>query len=372
MMLAVVLGMQWSLQAVGLEPERFPPIAVKWVDLPTSLRGEADVELTRGVVHRGWHTMTAPASHAWRVAYLFPHMKDPYWLGCDYGVLHEARRLGLIADIYVSQGYDDLLGQLRQMDEVVSRRYDAIVLSPIGLSGDNVGVAEARKQGIPVFELANDSTSPDLTLKVTTSLQGMGSKAMQWIVQDARVRGLTHVNLLVLPGPRDTGWVKGEVSGTLAEIRREGHEVHILSIAYGDSDRIIQARLAAQAIARYGRRIDYILGCSGCAPAALMPLREAGLERQVRVVAYDLTREIADLVAHGDIAAAVDTKAVSQARVVTDRVVDYLEHRPQAPASTLLVDLGLVDRQNLASYPLATSIAPESFTPSYAIRPERY
>ena len=144
-----------------------------------------------------------------------------------------------------------------------------------------------------------------------------------------------------------------------------------MDIKYGDSDRIGQSRLAAEMLAQHGRKLDYLIGCSGCAPAAILPIAQAGLQGKVRLVAYDLTREIATLVQKGEIAAAADTKGVSQARVVTNAAVSFLEGRSRKPPHTILIRLGLLDQKNYAAYPLDTSIAPEGYAPvlSYAPGP---
>jgi protein TorT len=266
-------------------------------------------------------------------------------------------------NVFTSDGYDDLVGQLRQMDEAIAARYDAIVLSPLSLTANNASIAKARAAGIPVFELANDSTSPDLTVKVTTSLKGMGSEALDWVVRDAQKRGLKAINIALLPGPEDAGWVKGEVAGTREAARKAPIKVHIVDIKYGDSDRIVQSQLAAQMFAQHGKKLDYLLGCTGCAPAAVLPAKEAGLKGKLRIVAYDLTREIADLVRTGAIVAAADTKGVSQARVAINVALNHLEGRTRQPPHTILIKLGLLDASNLASYPFDTSTAPEGFKP---------
>ena len=309
---------------IAFAAKAFDPIPVYSIYAPER-QGSADEELASGHVVRGHFVMAEPATRPWRIAFLFPHMKDPYWIGCNYGVISEAKRLGIRADIFPSAGYDDLIGQLRRMDEAIASRYDAIVISPISMTANNSSIARARAMGIPVFELANDSTSRDLTLKVTTSLKGMGLDATKWIIRDAMKRGLKSVNIALLPGPVDAGWVKGEVEGTREAARRAPVRVNILGIRYGDSDRIIQSRLASELLARYGRKIDYILGCTGCAPAARLPVSEAKLKGKIRIVAYDLTGEIAGLIREGEISAAADTKGVSQARVVTDAAVNFLE-----------------------------------------------
>ena len=364
--IACVLLLNASFSAFG-----FDPIPVSAIYPPLKTRGSADEALATGQVRDETYRMTEPASKPWRIAFLFPHLKDPYWVGCNYGVISEAKRLGVAVDIIPSDGYDDLIGQLRRMDEAIAAKYDAIVISPIRQTADNSSIARARAHGIPVFELANDSTSDELNSKVTSSLTGMGSKAMQWVIRDAERRGLKSVDVALLPGPADAGWVKGEVEGSRKAAKQASIKVNIVSILYGDSDLVGQSRLAAQLLDQYGKRLDYILGCTGCAPAAVLPVKMAGLESRVRIVAYDLTREIAELIRKGYIKAAADTKGVSQARVVTNVAVNYLEGRNPRPPHTILIKLGLLDQSNYAKYDFGSSIAPANYAPVLSYDPRK-
>lgn len=364
-----------SIWAVAAAPAtvvaKFAPVPVLSIFRPLQANGSADDALASGRVVPGSYAMAPKASKHWRIAFLFPHLKDPYWAGCSYGVISEARRLGVAVDILPATGYDDLKGQLRQMDAAIAARYDAIVVSPIGMTANNHSIAKARAAGIPVFELANDSRSDDLAIKVTTSLRSMGVEATRWMVRDAQRRGLKSVNIALLPGPMGAGWVKGEVDGTRIAAQEATIPVNIIDIRYGDSDRQIQAQLAAQLLAKHGAKLDYLLGCTGCAPAAVQPIKAAGLNGKLRVVAYDLTDEIARLIRSGHISAAADTKGVSQARVAINAAVNLLEGRGKNPPHTILINLGLVDQQNFASYPFDTSIAPEGYKVELSYDPSK-
>ncbi len=340
---------------------KFAPVPVVSIFRPLQANGSADDALASGRVVDGSYAMAPKASKHWRIAFLFPHLKDPYWAGCSYGVISEAHRLGVAVDILPATGYDDLKGQLQQMDVAIAAKYDAIVISPIGMTANNHSIAKARAAGIPVFELANDSRSDDLTIKVTTSLRAMGMEATRWMVRDAQQRGLKSVNIGLLPGPMGAGWVKGEVDGTRIAAAEARIAVNIIDIRYGDSDRKVQTQLATQMLAKHGAKLDYLLGCTGCAPAAVQPVKAAGLNGKLRVVAYDLTDEIAGMIRSGDIYAAADTKGVSQARVAINATVNLLEGRGKDLPHTILIKLGLVDQQNFASYPFDTSIAPEGY-----------
>ena len=232
----------------------FEPIPVFSIYPPVKPGGTADEALASGRVVDDRYAMTARASKPWRIAFLFPHIKDPYWVGCDYGVISEAERLGMAVDIFPANGYDDMIGQLHKMDDVIAAKYDAIVISPLSLTANNFSIAKAHRLGIPVFELANDSTSDDLTIKVTTSLKGMGVDATEWVIRDAQRRGLKEINIALLPGPSDAGWVKGEVAGTREAAAEAAIKVNIVDIKYGDSDRIEQSQLAAQLLAEHGKQ----------------------------------------------------------------------------------------------------------------------
>ena len=354
-----------------LKPEvvKFDPIPVYSIYPPLKRQASADDALLSGRVVNGLYGMAERASKPWRIAYLFPHIKDPYWVGCSYGVISEARRLGVAVDIFPADGYNDLVGQLRKMDEALAAKYDAIIVSPLSQTAINSAVAKVRAAGVPIFELANDSTSDDLTIKITTSLKGMGIDATQWVIRDAQKRGLKSINIALLPGPSDAGWVKGEVEGTREAVKQASIKVNIVDIKYGDSDRIVQSLLAAQLLAEQGKNLDYILGCTGCAPAAVLPLKEAGLNGKIRIVAYDLTREIAGFIRKGDIFAAADTKGVSQARVSINAAVNFLEGRTRELPHTILVKLGLVDQMNHSTYRFDTSTAPEGYLPVLSYKP---
>ncbi|WP_371868741.1 TMAO reductase system periplasmic protein TorT [Pseudoduganella ginsengisoli] len=351
------------------DPVKFAPIPVQSIFRPLQANGSADDALASGRVVAGAYAMAAPASKPWRIAFLFPHLKDPYWVGCNYGVISEARRLGVAVDVIAATGYDDLATQLNQMDAAIAARYDAIVISPINMTFNNTSIAKARAAGIPVFQLANDSRSDDLTIKITTSLRGMGLEAMRWVMRDAQQRGMKSINVALLPGPAGAGWVKGEVDGSRIAAEEGPVKVHILEVRYGDSDFKGQTRLAEHILAKNGAQLDYILGCTGCAPAVYQPLVHAGLQNKIRLVAYDLTSDIARMIDKGEIYAAVDTKGVSQARVAINAVVNVLEGRSKDLPHTILINLGMVDHNNFATYPFNTSIAPAGYKAVLAYDP---
>lgn len=358
-----------ALSNTPIAKNKTTPISIHTIYAPLKANSTADEALATSEVKTELLRIAKPAKRPWRIAFLFPHLKDPYWIGSNYGVINEAKRLGIETDIFIAKGYNDLIGQISAMDEAIAAHYDAIVISPISLTANNPSIAKAKAMGVPVFQMANDSTSDALTTKITSSLKGMGVKAMQWVVEDAKKRGLSTINIALLPGPEDAGWVKGEVDGTIETIKNADMKINLVAIKYGDSDRIIQAQLARKLLFQFGDKLHYLIGCTGCAPAAIDPLNELKLQNKIKIVAYDLTQEIKEHIRKGNIKAAADTKAVSQARVTMNTVVNYLENPKAAIPHTILVPLGLVDADNFNVYPFNTSIAPLNYTPKLFYKP---
>ena len=45
------------------------------------------------------------ASRAWRICASIPHLKDDYWLAVNFGLVNEAKQLGVALNLYEAGGY---------------------------------------------------------------------------------------------------------------------------------------------------------------------------------------------------------------------------------------------------------------------------
>jgi len=95
------------------------------------------------------------ASQKWHICVLFPHMKDSYWVSVNYGVMDEARRLGIKATLFSAGGYTELNKQISQFDDCMALNPDAILIGVISEGGMKAKIAEAREKGIKVIAIIN-------------------------------------------------------------------------------------------------------------------------------------------------------------------------------------------------------------------------
>src|ERR1700759_4625221 len=48
------------------------------------------------------------AEKPWKLCVLFPHLQDSYWVSVDYGIVEEAKRLGVKVTVLQAGGYTAL------------------------------------------------------------------------------------------------------------------------------------------------------------------------------------------------------------------------------------------------------------------------
>jgi len=85
------------------------------------------------------HLPLVEARRHWRLCAIVPHVKDEYWLSVGYGMVEEARRLGVALRISETGGYRSADQQASRIDACREEGADAIV----GIHGPGQSFGEA-------------------------------------------------------------------------------------------------------------------------------------------------------------------------------------------------------------------------------------
>jgi len=308
------------------------------------------------------YTPLEKAQKKWRIKVFIPHLKDDYWLGVNFGLIKEARRLGISLSIYEAGGYDQLDVQRRQIEESLKEKPDGLIIGAISLDGLNDIVKKASDQGIPVLDLINGMSSPHIAARAAVSFWDMGYQAGMYL-RRLQVQKGKPVRLAWFPGPEGAGWVAAGDVGLRKAI--EGGAIDILDTWYGDTGSAAQAKLIEDALDRYADDIDFIVGTAVTAEAAVKILRSRGLADKINILSYYYSPGVNRSIRRGDILAAPSDLTVLQARIAVDVMVRILEKREYfkhvAPKVTV------VDRDNIKTWDPSTTLAPRGFRPIFSI-----
>lgn len=307
------------------------------------------------------YTPLDKASQAWEICVSFPHMKDAYWLGVDYGVTEEAKRLGVKMQVVEAGGYTELNKQISQIEDCVAGGAQAVIIGAISADGLNNVVSEVHAKSIPVIDVINGISSPDITAKSLVSFGEMGAKTGEYLAK-LHPKGSGKVKVAWFPGPSGAGWVEAGNAGFTKAI--EGSDIDLVETKYGDTGKEVQAKLVEDTLEAHPD-LAYVVGTAVTAEAAIPILRARGLADQVKVAAYYFTPGVEQGLKRGQIVAAPTDSTVLQGRIAVDLAVRALEGKPFE--KHVGPSLYVVNQDNLADFDPTSTLAPEGFKPVFKV-----
>ena len=307
------------------------------------------------------YTPVEKAEKPWDICVSFPHMKDSYWIAVDYGVADEAKRLGVKMNLVEAGGYTNLNKQISQIEDCVAAGAQGVVIGAISLDGLNNLVTELKSKNVPVIDVINGMSSPDLAAKSLVSFGEMGFKAGEYLAK-LHPKGSGKVKVAWFPGPPGAGWVEAGNQGFQDAVKDS--DIEIVDTKYGDTGKEVQLKLVEDVL-EANPDIAYIAGTSPTAEASVGLLRDRGLTDKIKVIAYYFTPPVYEGIKAGTILAAPTDSAVIQGRIAMDQMVRILEGKPYekhvGPA------LYVIDSSNVNSFDKQSSLAPDDFKPTFSV-----
>ncbi len=306
------------------------------------------------------YTPVTKAAKPWNICVLFPHMKDTFWLAVDYGVVEEARELGVNMTLYQAGGYTNLPKQLSQFDDCLSSNYDAIVVGPISEAGLAREFAKGMKSGKPIISTVNPVFKAPVTSKMDVDFTQMGVQTGKFLVQHLNGQ---EAKIGAFPGPAGSGWAEQFLAGFKEAIN--GHKNITLETAkFGDSGVAIQLRLIQNALQAYPD-MNVIWGCAPAAEAAIGAIAEAGRPHIQILSAYE-NQAMLDDMKKNEILGFATQYAVLEGRVAIDTAVRVLEHKPYMKYIQSIPDP--ISNDNLDKINMSLVLAPPGFQATYQVK----
>jgi protein TorT len=306
----------------------------------------------------------AHASRPWRICASIPHLTDDYWLAVNFGLVNEAKQLGVALNLYEAGGYENLATQQNQIAECVAQnKADALIIGAISAVGLNSVIADYSAKGMPVIDLINGINSDDVTARVAADFYDMGLAAGKYLIG---LQSGTPVaaNVAWFPGPAGAGWVEAGDRGFQAALK--GSSLSVLEGGFGDTGIAAQTRLI-EAVLDSHQDIDFIAGTAVSAEAAVQVLQKRNLEQRIKIIAYYFGPGVYRAIKRGAILAAPSDSQAVLARISIDQAVRALEKQKMIPH--LGVTIKMVDLKSLPEFDLNSSIAPAGFRPIFSVAP---
>jgi hypothetical protein len=215
---------------------------------------------------------------------------------------------------------------------------DALVLAPVLDNNTETAyarlLADEKAAGKPVIIASPGITGADITSSVSPVTRLGTAQLGHWL--NALADGVDG-KVIILAGPKGQPQGAGLVSGLVSTFPNSN--LSLAGVYYGSLQPAVQTALVAQAI-REHPDAKYVVGVAGgIGPAA--KLLKAGNASDTHVLAsLTYNQIIASLIKNGNVAVAIDDRAVAQGAIGVDLAIRVLQaaHPPAviAPASQLI------------------------------------
>jgi len=311
---------------------------------------------------RAEYTPVVPARKPWVLCVVVPHIKDAYWLGVNYGMVEEARRLRVEVRFAEAGGYAQLAVQRAQIQACAAdRRVQALIIGAVARDVMTPALRQVTAR-MPVVATVNAIDDAGISGKVGVDWDDMGRAAGRFLVGQVPGAGAA-VRVAWFPGPRS-------VSEGVDRAFREaisGSRVTIRTTVWGDTGKAVQRNLLQQVLDQYPD-IDYLAGNALMAEAAISVLRERGLQDRIGIVSTYFTPAVHRGLMRGRVLAAPTDAPVLQGRMSVGLAVDLLEQRTTRRHFGPVIQT--VTPANLGAIDIDESLPPPLLMPQFHYRPE--
>lgn len=263
---------------------------------------------------------------------------NPFYIAMKRGIEARAKELGV--NVVFVTANDVVAQQVDGMQDLVARKVDAILTSPIDSVAVGSAYAAAARAGIPVISIARHANSPHQSAMVSMDEKKIGGDIANWIIK--RTNGKGKIAMITGPGGSATfrniaegfdAAMKGAPGLTVA-YRKEAALTREMGLKLAEDALIAHPDL----VAIYAAQDDLALGASQAVAAA-------GKRDKVVVTGMNGTPPAFQAVKNGAVGLTVELNPVAWGRLGVDTVVNYW--KGVKPTNQVSIQHVLVDQSNI-------------------------
>ncbi|MFK5895080.1 MAG: TMAO reductase system periplasmic protein TorT, partial [Pseudomonadota bacterium] len=320
----------------------------------------------KGPKQENWLSPSA-SKKSYTIGILFPHLKDPYFLAVNYGLLNQAKKLNLSFKLLSAGGYSEIEQQKKQFKQLLAEQVDGIILTSISYTALDELVAQTVNSGIPVVEVVNDIYSPSIQAKALVSFYDMGYQAAQFVVKNSTKK---QIKVGFFPGPKGSGWAPESLKGFFAVQRKYPGRLRTFPPKWGDTDYALQRQLISDFVKQHPD-IDYIVANAVAAEVAIDVLEKQGLSDKIKIVSTYIIPTIYEKIKLGKITAAPSDVTVALGKIAMDMMLRILNGEQSGIDFPFRAGpiIPVISKENIAQYSYEQLFGKPEFKPVFNFSP---
>ena len=286
----------------------------------------------------------------------FQQLRDPYFISIVYGATLAAKERDARLVIHEAGGYQYVDRQISQIEDLIQRRVDAIIVMPTNAEGVAPVVERAIASGIPAMHMGSRVKSDKMFAFVQSDDAELGATQARYLAKALNEKG----NVAYLAGPAGVFWTIDRWKGFESAIKQHS-AIKVLNVYWINSTREAGLKTMEDMLQAYPQL--NAVGSSGdfMATGAADALKAARKSGKVLLTTVNLQKDTEDMVRDGAIQMTAAQQTVLIGKNAVQTALRYLSKEPYdkhiviPPISVAKEDLGKID--------LGPIRAPDDFKP---------
>ena len=266
----------------------------------------------------------------YKIGVLFPFLASPFWVNEAFGILDQAKKVGVDVVWLSADGYDNVDKQSAQIEDLAAQRVDAILIAATSNKGVIPAVERASKAGIPVFAHVTSAATNAIYSSVVDDDLEIGRQQAEFMGKALGGKGL----VAMLNGPAAADWASRRVQGFKEVMSAKYPGIRIVAERNGIPDRADAQRLAEDIIAANPKLGGIFTVADGMAMGVADAMTNAS-RTQITLTTASFSQESLAYMSKGLIDLNVDENPVLMGRAAINNVVRGLNG--ETVSRTLLV-----------------------------------
>lgn len=262
--------------------------------------------------------------------------RGDYWNTVKMGALVAAKEYNIQLNFKAPDSEDDIEGQIQMVEDAITNKSDAIVLAASDYMELGQAADKAAFNGIPMISLDADVASARVETRIGANNYEAGQKVGQRLVDLLGQSGKIGVVSFVKGAYDEAERMEG-----LMDYISRFPAIKVMEVGYSGSEESLASDITGKMIKTHN--LDGIVTLNSVSSVgAARKVKELGLGGQIKLVTFDSTPEIIELLQEGTIQATLIQNPFSNGYLAVQHAVEALDGRKvpeRVETPTKMIDL---------------------------------
>lgn len=256
-----------------------------------------------------------------RIAVFTKNQTNPFFQTVRLGADSAAKQMNASVIHYIPTQPDSIPEQMSQIEDVVTKRPNAVVFIPVDSKAMVPGVQKMNAAGIPVINIVDHSLGGDLLSWIGSDEFTMGLLTGRYLLEKMQGQG----NVIIIEGVRGSLGSMERVRG-LQKALEEFPRVKLLSSQPGNFQRL-QALQVTENLLQAHAVVDGIMAANDAMALGAIEALDAA-NRKALVVGMNGTKEAIDAIKAGKLLASGEFNGYLQGCIGTMAAIRHVRKQP--------------------------------------------